>query len=454
MFIVTFIAVFFSSIVGASLFGISLNKLALIPLELYLIIQNGSTLTFKVSSRQKTLLKWYIVASMGSLSGIIFSLFYNSQVTDVLISRAILQVFSYLCMFTPIALLVWNSNEKEKYCFCLKKAVIWTTRIQAIWGIAQFVLMQTMGFDLNSVVLGSLFGGDWTSYSNFANSSVGVVMRVTGINHDPAFLGLILVIGFILEKNLIFKSLYVVCALLALSRVALASLGFIILYTIFTNVCKSRIISYKKLRRFAKYGVGVVVLLIVFVRLYQQSPGLQDQIMRVFERFSTLSTGADGTSRHMAYPLAMLQMELFDIPILQKLVGVGNQCGGILMTYYSDSISWVGLASSMKDLGYVWTVESDIASVFLETGIIGGFLYYRFFYLTYRASKNDEKKRTLVLTLTVFGIMYNIAGGAFIQLVYIALYATDYMLTEEVEVKSNGNRKKHKFKTEHLYSVG
>lgn len=445
MFIVIFIAVFGSSIVGASLFGISLNKLALVPLELYLILYNGANFKFKISNRQKLLLNWYVIASIGSLSGIVFSLLYNLQITNELINRGIFQIFSYLCMFTPIALLLWNSNRMEEYCFCLKKSVIWTARIQAIWGIAQFVLMQTMRFDLNVIVLGGVFGGNWTGYSNFANSSVGVVMRVTGINHDAAFLGLTLVIGFVLDKKLISKFLYVTCSILALSRVAIVSIGFIVLYKVFLEICKSQNFSYKKLRKFVGHGVVVVMLMIIFVKVCQQSPALQNQIIRVFERFSSLSTGTDGTSRHIGYPLAVLQLELFNIPILQKIFGVGNQCGGILMTYYSDSISWLGLATSMKYLGNVWTVESDLASIFLETGIIGGILCYKFFYSTYQTSRKDEDKKILVLVLAVFGIMYNMSGGTFVQLIYIGLYATDYVLTEQVGVCSNGIKVKHKF---------
>lgn len=453
MFVVVFISVFGSSIVGATLFGVSLNKLVLVPLEIYLFLKNGSKIRFQVGGRQKKLICWYFIACFGSLSGILFSLVYNPEVTDELIQRAGLQIFSYLFLMMPIALVLWNSKHKYEYAACFKKALIWTARIQAFWGIIQFVLMQTIRFDLNTVVLGGLFGGDWTRYSNIANSSVGVVMRVTGINKDAAFLGLLLLIGFILESKPIYKFLYVVCALLALSRAALVSIAFIVLYQLFIKL-KYRTINYSALRKFAKYGVLIIILLIVFVRIYQQSPALKQQIMRVFERFLTVSTGADGTSRHIGYPVAMVQLELFNIPFIQKLVGVGNQCGGILMSYYSNAVQWLGLASSMLVLDYVWTVESDIASVFLETGIIGGILYYSFYYKCFRAAGFDTKKRSLVLGLAAFGIMYNMAGGSFIQLVYIGLFATDYMLTDDSGMSINGVYEKNEFEKKRLYSFG
>ena len=446
MFAVFFIAIFASSIVGASVFGISINKLALVPLELYLIICDGRS-TFRLDNRQKKLSIWYLVACLGSISGILFSLFYNTHVQYELMERAVLQIISYLFILIPIAFLFWNSRKKIEYAVCCKKALILTARIQALWGIAQFILMQTIGFDLNSVILGGIFGGDWTRYSNIANSSIGVVMRVTGINKDAAFLGLMLVIGFILETKPVNKFLYIICASLALSRVAIVSILFVIVYKAFSRIFKFPSTSIRKAKSFLKYIVAVLILAVIFVQVYLHSPALQQQIGRVLERFATVSTGGDGTSRHIGYPLAMLQLQLFDIPILQKLVGVGNQCGGILMTYYSDDISWLELASNMLDKNYVWTVESDVASVFLETGIIGGMLYYSFYWSSFKAAKNDNIKRTLIITLAVFGIMYNMAGGAFTQLVYISLFATDYVLTTETEasvkgVKDNGRERK------------
>lgn len=123
------------------------------------------------------------------------------------------------------------------------------------------------------------------------------------------------------------------------------------------------------------------------------------------------------------------------------------------MSYYSNAIQWLGLASSMLKLNYVWTVESDIASVFLETGIIGGILYYSFFYKCFRAAGIDTKKRSLVLGLAVFGVMYNMAGGSFIQLVYISLFATDYVLTEDTKVSING-AKRNKYKRKLVYNSG
>lgn len=107
----------------------------------------------------------------------------------------------------------------------------------------------------------------------------------------------------------------------------------------------------------------------------------------------------------------------------------------------------------MLKLNYVWTVESDIASVFLETGIIGGILYYSFFYKCFRAAGIDTKKRSLVLGLAVFGVMYNMAGGSFIQLVYISLFATDYVLTEDTKVSING-AKRNKYKRKLVYNSG
>lgn len=451
MYVVVFIAVFGSSVVGATLFGISLNKMALLPLEIFLILENGKNTKFCIHGRQKYLVWWYVISCGGSLSGIAFSIIHNTQVTDELIRRAGFQVFSYIFLLGPIALMIWNSQYQYKYIFCFKKAFIWTARIQAMWGIMQFLLMQTIRFDLNGIVLEKMFEGTWTQYSNIANSSVGVVMRVTGINHDAAFLGLLLLIGFILESKPLYKTLYVVCALFALSRVALVSIVLVVFYQLVINIKRNKL-NYGKLKSLVKYGVIGIIIFIIFFKIYTEAPAVQKQIIRVIERFSTISTGADGTSRHSGYPIAMLQLELQHIPLIQKLIGVGNQCGGILMSYYSEYLQWLGLSTSMLKLDYVWSVESDIASVFLETGIIGGFLYYIFLCKSFFSARTDERKRTLVIGIVIFGIMYNMAGGAFIQLVYISLLATNYSLNNNLDCY--GVHEKNEFEKKYLYRVG
>ena len=445
-----FIAVFCSSIVGAQVFGISLNKLALLPLEFYLLVQNGGGFKYRINRRQKNLLIWYVIASVSSISGIIFSLCYNTNITDELLKRALLDLTSYLLMLIPIALLVWNSKKQAAYFDCFKRSLIATCRIQALWGIAQFVLMYTIDFDLNSEVLGTIFGGSWTGYSNLANSTGGVLLRVTGINHDSAFLGLLLIIGIILDSKVLFKLVYLFCAVFSSSRAALVSIAFFMLYRL---VIKLRRVSKCNPKKVLKYVLMILMLISVFIYIYQKFPSVQIQVYRVIERFATISTGEDGTGRHTGYPIATVYLELFEIPIIQKFFGVGNQCGGILMSYYQDNLKWLGLASNMKDLSNVWTVESDLASVFLETGLLGGFVYYKFLYSIYKHARKDQIKRCLVVILAFFGVMYNMAGGAFIQLVYISLYASDYSLTES-QGELNYGRENKKTDRKGLYSLG
>lgn len=429
MFIVTFIAIFFSSIIGATIFGISLNKLALIPLELYLFLKFDWNAKFRVNKLQKKLILWYIIASFSSISGMLFSLHYNIRIIDEMISNAMLQIISYLLILLPIAVLLWNSKERSKHIDYFNRAILWTCRFQALWGIAQFVLLNTLHIDLNSLVLGSLFGGDWTAYSNLKDSAGGITLRVTGINHDAAFLGMLLVIGFILDRAVVFRFVYILCASLALSRSAIVGIATVVVYMMAISEKK---IDRKSLYAGLKYTVIILILICLFLRIYINSPAIQIQLKRVLERFSTIATGQDGTGRHMGYPLVTMYLEMFKIPILQKLIGVGNQCGGILMSYYSDSISWLGLSSNMQSLNHIWTVESDFASIFLETGIVGGLMYYDFLLSSYRnACKRDKLKRALIFGLVIFGVMYNLAGAAFIQLVYIALYSTDYYIGEE-----------------------
>jgi len=432
MLAVVFIAVFFSSIVGAQVFGISINKLALLPLELYLLYYSFGKTKYTLNNKnQIVLIIWYLIAFFSSISGMLFMVVVNPRAEEILGSNIQFMV-SIIVIYIPIALMLWNAKKNVFFVNAFKKSFIITGKIHALWGIVQFILYNSIGYDLNYQFLGKIFpGNDWTSYSNLAGSSVGILLRVSGINHDPAFYGLLLIVAFVLDENILWRVIYFSCMILSFSRSALLSLAVVVL---FWTVQKARRIWKFDIKKSLKIISVVLIICFVASTVVSNNQYVQNQLTRLVERFSTIQTGGDGTSRHMRYPLASLLIMIGEVPFLQKLLGVGVDCGGILITKYQHSIPWLELSKSMKDVTFVWAVESDLANVLLGTGFIGAFTYYLFYFWTFLKAKGDVVKLSLTLALISFSVMYNMAGITFVQLIYICFIANSCNLSNPLKI--------------------
>jgi hypothetical protein len=440
MSITIFIAVFFSSIVGAQLFGISINKIALLPLEVMLILKNTNGLKFAVSKIQRRLLVWQIFSTFSAFAGIIFVVLYSNQSMGV-VKVNLLYIISVLFIYCPIALLLWNSKDKDEYCSMFKRYFIYTARIHALWGFAQFILYYTIKFDLNRFVFEEAFGGmlgggsKWTALSNLADSGGGILLRVTGLNHDAAFLGMLLIVAFVLESKYIWKYIYIACMIISFSRSAIFTLIAVLVY----GTIKSRKVCDIKinLKKMSSFLTTTVIIAIISIIIYENSSYVQIQVARLIERFATIQSGSDGTSRHMGYSRAALSIMISQVPWINKIFGVGVDCGGILFTNYAQAVPWLGLSKAMLNFSYIWAVESDLANTLLGAGFVGFAIYYGFLAYAYFRSKKDINKQKIIFSMVIFGVMYNMSGLTFVQLLYIIVYATKFNMTSsDIEVKN------------------
>lgn len=176
-------------------------------------------------------------------------------------------------------------------------------------------------------------GGEWTRFSNLLGR--GILLRITGLNSDAAFLALMLTVGFVLEKNNIWRAIFFVTNLLAFSRAGIIAMLAIVVYWIISG----RVRSFSP-SRLAKTVAGIAAVIIVLLIIYFNVDLVRDLVARFFERMATISTGADGTSRHMGYLLAALEVCLFSVPIPAKLFGVGLGCAGCMLAVYHVQFRW------------------------------------------------------------------------------------------------------------------
>lgn len=411
---VIYIGVFLSSIVGLNFGGISVNKIAIIPFEIYLIYKVGlqSQRIFKLNKTAQLVLIWYLINAISTITGLAFIALHGEQYFNDVLSSEMLWLFQLIFFYIPITLMIGQAANGKEIVTNIRKALVLTAKIQAIWAIVQVVLYYLFDYDLNYEFFNVLLkqNNDWTGLSNLTGK--GILLRPTGLNHDPAFLGLIMVLAIILDTKMLWKAVYTFVIIMAFSRSALLTVVFLAVYSILTKVFQksSRIIPVRKILR------GIIVLFIavvVFIYLYNNVPFIQSQFTRMGERLGTFSTGEDGTSRHIFYPLGAVIVWLFNLPILQKILGIGMSISGAAFNIYSGAINFVELTQSMKTSA-TWSIECEYATVLLGTGLVGLIAYLRI-YLHAFLKTNFEKVKAIAASLLVFGIMYNFSGLTIFQ---------------------------------------
>lgn len=405
-------AVLICSALGAQLFGVSLNKIALIPLELivlYKLAHKGFHIRF--GREQMELMYWFLVIIVSSLIG----LMYSDQLSGTE-EKLLLNIVQTVLIYIPILLGMNTIKDPIKQ---IKKGLVITAKINCIWGLIQFVSWYIARFDFNQFVFSTLFRGllgtNWTAW-NYELGSLAI--RVTGLNHDSAFFAMCMIIGFCLCDKWIWKALCFSCCALSLSRAGILTL-FILAVIIVIQTLRKRGVFNKN--RSIKILIGIVLIIVVFIVVYNRVSVVNYQINYLNQRIMMIfDSGSEvGTSRHLLYiPMAFLTW-LVDLPIINKIFGVGLRAGGAALVSSTVAGNVIPFTPGMKV--YAWAVECDMAEVLLGTGIVGFALYYFMMIKKIKKFKNNEENGLALLFVgfLVFGIMYNISTSTLLTLILL-----------------------------------
>lgn len=401
--VVIYIAVLCSSMTGVQILNISLNKIALIPLELFLIQNICSKIRF--SRLQGILAIWYFFTVISC----IFGLFVNTTLIGFQ-NKLILYAIQVITIYLPI-LFFMNKiiNPIEKF----KIAIIKVAKINSIWAFIQFFCWYGSNFDFNDFIFNKVFkgilGSSWTVWNYEAGT---MALRVTGLNSDTAFLAIILILAYCLTNSKLWKFVFFVICVLSMSRAGIVTICIIQLLIVFNSLRMK--VNFKK----AFIGGAIIIcLFMISIYIYTKLPSVQYQVIYALHRFSNITTGNDlGTLRHLTYIPEAFNVWLWDFSLIRKILGVGPRVGGVAFIL-SDSIK-TNMSFSINMLTNAWAIECDIAEIILGHGILG-FLIYYILWKIFLSSESDYKY--CILSLVIMGIMYNILETTLIQLFIICL---------------------------------
>ncbi len=406
-----YITVLFTSMAGASLGGVSLTKIAFIPLMLVLFMEFKPRVT--VYKPVKKILLYYILIIVSSFWGLTKR---NMFLFDTYENKLIMNILQYAIIYLPTCLLLAGSRYIDDYKEFFKKAMVVLAEINCIWGIIQFAFWTFGRIDFNSLVfidiLHGRFGTQWTTYSQTIGSSILIKnLRVSGLNFEPACFCFILLLGYILDDKIWHKVTYILVIVLSLSRAGIVVACFVV----FLDMIK----TIKKLNRrlLQKIVFGGIIISITLLILSKTAIGnnVRNQMQVLFARFSLIRTASagDGTYRHIMYVFWAIRDWVLNLGAIQKIIGVGYRVSGIVFS--NNVLMHSMLQESM--ITQAWAVENDFADVLLGTGVLGIYLLYSFWYSVYKICNENVKK--IIKMILIFGVFYNVSIWTFTSLIFL-----------------------------------
>lgn len=416
-----FIALFFSSMVGAKIFGVSLNKAALLPLELFLFYKVvSSNKVIEIKSSTKFLLLFYVLQILNSTVALIFNSGYNikyDNYSSTLMNNVIQNIFIYI----PIVILLSNYPDKERIFKTALKCLVAVCRIHAFWALAQFILWQ-VEFDLNGFVFTDILNGALGEnyQSNLANIGGSIVLRVTGLNFDPAYLSTLMIMGSCFDRRKLFNLLYLLCCTLAMSRVGMVVL--VLLLVVRYAMAKKEHGFDMSTDNILKTLSVAVLIVMAFLIMYFSLDAFKVQVDKAIQRFAGVfspSESKDGTSRHVLYPIYAIYCWIFDLNFLQKLIGVGARISGVVFTnsdFVKDNMTF---NSTM--LNSAWEIECDYAELLLGDGLIGIVLFLLILLALFRSK--DKRFKLFGIVLFFYCVMYDTFAVTVLQVCLIFYFS-------------------------------
>ncbi len=399
LYINVFIMIFFSSIIGGTILGLSLNKLCILPLYIYLFI---TTLHMHGRIKIKKSILVFILFYFASAISAVYSLSASYSKMDGYVSRSAFYAIQAICIYIPLIILLYNHPSKDRITDATIKAIIITFRINIIIAIIEFLSFFVLDITVTKLIL-SIFYGAEAAPALINLMPLGIFIRPTGLNMDPAYLGIILVFGFLFEKNNNWKLAAFLVALIAMSRTAVIVMAVAYFYD--RGLKK---ITVKSLL-FVMFGIALFGILLMV------SEGFRNQLTGLLDRFnlsSQVNSADSGTMRHLLYIPKAIEAFFFHYKPLQMLIGFGPRQSGTILAQIGLMDAYLNPEMFVEP----WTLECDMAELLLGYGIIGFILY---FYNIFQLRKLGKQGKTIFLIIVLYSIMYDISAATFVQLIII-----------------------------------
>lgn len=407
--------VLLNSISGLKIADISVNAAIIISFLLYI------TFKYLLQPHDRRILAKKHDAVLLFLSASLISCLFSMAMTFSIPHISV--VASYLVnsvVYLIIYLLICNMHSPTRLLLSAtyRGALIFAARVQAVWGIAQLVLLYGAGININEIlfvdILHSTTVRDWIMGFYTGNTWN---LRITGLNFENSMFALVVCMGIALETNRIWKLFMICVVVLSLSRTGWFMLVGYLLYWLYIN--------RNKLKKIKKNKIALSFLAFAFALstgglLYVKVPAVRAQILNIVVRATDSDAVHISGARHFLYYPYGLDIWLFRSNAIQMLFGYGMRCSGIAFSQQQDICNIIGIGSYPN----AWAVECDVIGLLLGGGIITFIAYYVALFKNFRIRASQYKGAILMIFLG--GITYHYHSISYvIFIIMMASYERD-----------------------------
>lgn len=331
-------------------------------------------------------------------------------------------IIQIIAIYFPIIVFYNNYKQNSDNLRVFKKIFINILRIHASIIAIQFVCYVVMDINIvrlfwENVLIGVDLHDKWNAYV-FGDE---ILIRSSGLNFEPAFASYLMICGYIFDKNMFFRLLYIMAPFFSQSRTGVV--------TIITLICFECIYGYIKNDGFTKIRYKNffknITIFIVFVIAVCTNESLNLQVLSIMERIISLfTTFSDevSSSLHTEYITKGIVLFFKESNIFNILFGYGPRISGFqLARLMADNNA--SMVMPFERSYMTWSIECDYVDLLYGCGIVGAFLYYKLILKLFNSKIIAVKE--FALSMLLFGWMYNCAFAT-INVVLLIVLTSSY----------------------------
>lgn len=340
----------------------------------------------------------FLVSSVGSM--------YNTNLQWF--NESIKVSVKYVLFLVPLCL-IFGDKELIKYRIYYLKGLLISAYIQLAWEILQLALWHYNSSSLNEIVFDKMLkiqsDHTWTFISNGQ-------FRPSGVSWEPANLGMALIVGFILSKDIKGKILFSIGIFLSTSRTSILMWSLCVVIYLFIYIKNQ--LKLRKTVVSSKFILMILLIVILGIILTLiKGNYIINSILLTLDKLKISNQMNDSSSlTHAGYYL-----KAFDIfrkeNLYQILLGYGTKIAGYPYTKFFGIYDWINAP---------WTPESDFVTILFGNGIIGFLLYYKFMLSNLKYNRYDKKNYLLIVNFIFGGMLYVYIGSTWTLLTSIILF--------------------------------
>lgn len=297
-----------------------------------------------------------------------------------------------------------------------------STRIQLVWGIIQYVLYRATGQSLNQIIFSKI---PYIAKNFPLTSTYNEIFRLTGLNWEPAYFGLALIIGYLLAEKWWLKLSFVVVIFLSTSRTSIICLVVILLIQLIVLIFGLRK-GYKKNIKINYFILSLLVLIILGFFIVFNWSNINEVLANIIVRFSNLSSDGS-TFTHVNYYKKLGDILFHKFNVFQLLFG--NTASGLPYTVY------YGIYLSL--INRPWGVENGLVNALVANGLLGTVCIYMWFVFNVIHAKKNKVAVYLIIAILVGSISYSyFVNWVWIVVLFISLPKNGSNFIDVIERKN------------------